>query len=216
MSKVPLLDSQEKILSWKEGFRALLRQCGKQQQEVAIEMALSLANADEQVRETAFISSLSRFVNGRDSAFPSWFYKESTRLLPLAKAMGLSSTAPLWDLLHRVTNKSLPQVSWHPAFPTLQLYIPVTLSGHRLEDIVEKVRAYGRRNMGDIAVVLYGWRKSGKATLATHLRQIFDRVAPTIAHRIVIELHITKPSQLQTPFPQPYFAQNSLIYMGIT
>ena len=68
------LDSIKKQ-QWKRAFRALLRRCGKQQQEVAIDMARIVSTLGKPVDDHAFISSLSRFANGKDSAFPGWFYK---------------------------------------------------------------------------------------------------------------------------------------------
>ncbi|MAA79609.1 MAG: hypothetical protein CL916_10150, partial [Deltaproteobacteria bacterium] len=55
---------------WKKAFRSLLRRCGKQQQEVAIDMARIVSALGKPVDDHAFISSLSRFANGKDSAFP--------------------------------------------------------------------------------------------------------------------------------------------------
>ena len=200
MSKVPLLDSEEKFRAWKEGFRALLKKCGKQQQEVAINMARLVYDSSDDAQERTFISSLSRFVNGRDSAFPGWFYKESTRLLPLAKAMGFSSTEPLWNLLHEVTQEKRATNAWHPAFPQENIHIPIHISGAPLEQSIEKIIAYARRNTGEIQIVLYGVWGAGKKTLMEKITRLLEQEHPSLVQRISFSPLLRRPVLSTTPF----------------
>ncbi|MEC7986751.1 MAG: hypothetical protein VX278_16405, partial [Myxococcota bacterium] len=170
MSIVPSL-SDEQRLQWKKEFRALLRSCGKQQQEVAIDMARIISTSlPEPLQDNAFISSLSRFVNGRDSAFPSWFYKEESRLLPMSQAMGLQNTEPIWNLLQNITG-GMPADSglWHPAFPQVSVEIPVLVGGKPISNIAESIVHKQKRLGQTLTCWLYGAKGVGKSYAAKQL-----------------------------------------------
>lgn len=110
---------------WKQHCKALLKKSGKSQQEVAEEMAKIIASRENtDVLSTAFISSLSRFINAKGTAFPSWFEQEEERLLPLAQAMKLSSTEVFWNIIAQITNHATHVYKVHPAFPYISFSIP--------------------------------------------------------------------------------------------
>ena len=114
---LPTLQTENQLKSWKSRMRSLIKSSGCSQQEIAMEMARIISKQEGQpVAETAFVASLSRFVNGKDSSFPGWFHNEETRLLPFAQAIGLSSTEPIWEILFQVTSKRPQEIEhWHPA-----------------------------------------------------------------------------------------------------
>ena len=133
------LNHKQKIL-WKTQIRALIKQSGQSQQEIAYEMAkiVSLSTQTDVV-PTAFIASLSRFVNGKGTAFPSWFELEEERLLPLAHAMKLSSTQPLWDIINSLTESPTQVHRHHPAFPNISLQFSSCIQGEKLVDYLVKL-----------------------------------------------------------------------------
>ena len=176
MSTIPSLDSPEKLQAWKKGFRALLRRCGKQQQEVAFEMARIVRSLGSNTQDQAFISAISRFANGKDSAFPGWFYKEDTRLLPMAQAMGLSSTEEIWALLHLVSGESKEEETWHPAFPNIQIEIAIQIQGKDIKEVARTIYWRAKRSIQTCHIWIYGSKMSGRSSAIRQLSAAISKI----------------------------------------
>ena len=173
MRPIPELDDPEKRARWKNAFRKLLRTQGCQQKEVAIEMARIVSlQSGRLVQNNAFVSSLSRFINGKDSAFPSWFMKEESRLLPLAQAMGLKSTDIFWSLLNQAAGKEESiHVAWHSAFPESSVIIPAQCNGKSIESLVDSlVLRLRRRSVHNPSIWIVGRELSGRSYAARQLQ----------------------------------------------
>ena len=182
------LDADQKK-EWKKEFRALLRRCGKQQQEVAIDMARIVSTMGKPVDNHAFISSLSRFANGKDSAFPGWFYKEEARLTPMANAMGLSSSQELWEIIHRITQNQTQSMLWHPAFPNLNVHIPVYLHGKSLDIVALQMYKKAKQTPGVYPIWILGPRGSGKDYAAQQIREHFSRLTSQREENLQLRIH---------------------------
>ena len=113
------LDTPQKLDRWKQNIKKLFRKVGKRQKEVAIEMSMLAQKQGEQVVHSSFISPLSRFCNGKGSAFPTWFQREEERLELFARAMGFSTTDPIWEVLENSLDYRPPPQKWHDGFPNL-------------------------------------------------------------------------------------------------
>ena len=156
---VPTLQSELQRKRWKVKLRNLIKQSGCSQQEIAIEMAKIITQKDGQpIAETAFIASLSRFVNGKDSAFPGWFHKEDSRLLPFAKAVGLDSTEAIWEILFQITAQKPQELKqWHAAFPGVSITVLPTFQGRTLDQICNQFfRLYQSTPAGDVRLWIVG------------------------------------------------------------
>jgi hypothetical protein len=162
---VPTLQTEVQLKRWKERLRSLIKQSGCSQQEIAIEMAKLISqNEGQKVAETAFIASLSRFVNGKDSAFPGWFHKEESRLLPFAKAVGLQSTEPIWEILFNITAKKHQEIEeWHPAFPHVRINVSPTFQGRTIDQVINQyIRAYTSSPASDARLWIVGHSGTGR------------------------------------------------------
>ena len=206
MRPVPQLQSETDRSAWKSLFRALLRKYGRQQKEVALEMArLVSVQTGRFVQDNAFISAISRFANGRDSAFPGWFYKEETRLLPLAQAIGLPSTEELWDLLQKIGQ---PQRNagpiWHPAFPDNSITVPSLLNGKSIDVVadgfVHRIRLQGSSDLHP-AYWIVGKPGSGKTFAAVQLQESLRQRG--------YEFEIVTPSNYSVTSPQIIMAEQA-------
>ena len=129
----------------------LFRSNGVTQAEVAERMSkLVRRTTGETTSSSTFVSALSRFVNAKNSAFPGWFQKVETRLIPLALAIGLENDQILWTLLHQSAGlvSSEPSI-WHSAWPGCRVEVPIELSGRSLDAIAVEIEQHCR----DMAVI---------------------------------------------------------------
>ena len=124
MNTIPAL-SETQVKLWKKELRALIKASGFSQQEIAIEMARIVSVREKkEIVNTAFTASLSRFINGKDSAFPGWLLHEAERLLPFSEALGLDSTRKIWDILWQVTGEQIREKEEnHASFPDIPLIV---------------------------------------------------------------------------------------------
>ena len=167
------LDSPEKLHRWKQNIKKLFRKVGKHQKEVAIEMSLLAQKQGENVVFSSFISPLSRFCNGKGSAFPTWFQREEERLELLAKSLGFSTTDPLWEVLENTIDYQAPPQEWHNDFPHIHVHIPILFDGKRSGDIAMDYieQNYGNQTERRGSIYLIGQQKSGKKTAAYEIQQ---------------------------------------------
>ena len=199
------LDSAEKLQRWKQNIKKLFRKVGKHQKEVAIEMALLAQKQGENVVFSSFISPLSRFCNGKGSAFPTWFQREEERLELLAKSLGFSTVDPLWEVLENTIDYQPPPQEWHNDFPHMHVHIPILFDGKRSIDIamhyIEQNYANQTERRGSIYLI--GQRNSGKKTAAAEIfeKLLEHQIDIPIVHQMPVVPSIVcleqKPHQLQ-------------------
>ena len=141
------------------------------------------AREKKQIADTAFIASLSRFINGKDSAFPGWLLHESERLLPFSEALGLESTRKIWDILWQVTGEQSTEVEVnHPAFPDIALDIAPTFQ-ISLTQIIEQLRP-------ETKLIIAGRTSTGKGFAARWLKR---ELAPMLSFTPQIIVMPVKP-----------------------
>lgn len=139
---IPILNNSENIKIWKSRIRSLFRENGVTQAEVASNMAKIVRRVTgEAVSSSTFISAISRFVNAKHSAFPGWFEKVDTRLLPLSLAIGLEDDQPLWQILQQSSGQiNLQQSVWHPDWEGSNVRIPIQIQGKDLGQISQEIQ----------------------------------------------------------------------------
>ena len=131
----------------------------------------------------------------------------------MAKAMGLSSSQEMGDIIHSLTQSQPKRDVWHPAFPGENIEIPILLNGKSIESTARQIYKKSKQTSGVYSVWICGPRWSGKTYGCSRLHRELVRLEQNIGEGTIgFQIHETDDrnhdsDRAQHPFLMSYWGK---------